>query len=105
MAAAFDAVFKRVDLLALPTAPEPAFGLGTRLDDPLAMHRSDVFTVPASLAGLPALTLPTGCDAAGLPLSLQLVGPAGSEARLLAVGRQVELQAEFRARKEAPWQR
>jgi aspartyl-tRNA(Asn)/glutamyl-tRNA(Gln) amidotransferase subunit A len=103
--AAFASLFARVDLVALPTAPEPAFALGSRRDDPLAMHRSDLFTVPASLAGLPAVTVPTGCDSGGLPLSLQLVGPAWSEARLLRAAARVEERAVFRERKEAPWHR
>lgn len=77
------ALFERVDLLATPTAPEGAFPLGSRLDDPVAMVRSDRFTVPPSLCGLPAVSVPSGFDGDGLPLGLQLVGPAFGEARLL----------------------
>ena len=103
VAVACAARFREVDLLALPTAAESAFALGSRLDDPVAMHRSDVFTTFASLAGLPAVSLPTGCGPDGLPLGLQLVGPAWSEPRLLAAGALVEARAAFRQRKEAPW--
>jgi aspartyl-tRNA(Asn)/glutamyl-tRNA(Gln) amidotransferase subunit A len=103
--AAFAAVFATVDALVLPTAPEPAVLLGSRLDDPVAMYRSDVFTVPASLAGLPALTVPTTCTAAGLPLSVQFVGPAWGEETVLGLGAAVERERRFRARREAPWHR
>ncbi len=94
-----------VDALILPTAAEGAFRLGSRLDDPVAMYRTDQFTVPASLAGLPALTLPTGLDARGLPLSVQLVGPRLGEDLLIRLGRALEEALDFRSRKEAPWHR
>jgi aspartyl-tRNA(Asn)/glutamyl-tRNA(Gln) amidotransferase subunit A len=85
----FDAAFADVDLIAGPTAPTPAFALGERAADPLAMYLSDVMTVPASLAGLPALSLPCGTVRVGgreLPLGLQLVGPPLADARVLAAG-------------------
>jgi len=99
------ALFRDIDALALPTAPTAAFALGSRLADPIAMYGSDVFTVPASLAGLPALTVPTGLDTDGLPLSVQLVGPACGEDYLLQLGAAVEERIRFRELKEAPWQR
>jgi aspartyl-tRNA(Asn)/glutamyl-tRNA(Gln) amidotransferase subunit A len=94
---------KRVDVLALPTAPESAFPLGQRADDPRAMHASDVFTVPASLAGCPALSLPMGLDQNGLPLGLQLVGPPLGEGLLVRVGKALEDHLLFAAGKEMPW--
>jgi len=81
-----DAAFERVDLLAGPTTPTPAFRLGERSDDPVAMYLSDLFTVPANLAGTPAISLPAGTadfDGARLPVGLQLTGPRGADARVL----------------------
>ncbi len=86
----FDAAFAEVDVVAGPTTPTTAFRLGDKLDDPLAMYLNDVYTVTANLAGLPALSLPCGCDAEGLPVGLQLVAPPLQEQRLLAVARAVE---------------
>ncbi len=101
----FEVLFAQVDALVLPTAPTTAFPMGSRLDDPLSMHLTDTLTVPASLAGLPALTIPTSLDRLGLPLSIQLVGPACSEKLLLESAWVFEKQAGFRHLKEAPWQR
>ena len=70
----FDAAFAHVDVIALPTSPTPAFPLGDRLSDPLQMYLADVFTVGASLAGLPAISLPCGLTAGGLPVGLQFIG-------------------------------
>jgi len=80
------AVLDEVSWIVTPTAPGGAFRLGERLDDPLAMYLSDVFTVPASLAGLPALAVPAGFDDDGLPLSLQILGRPFDEAGVLALG-------------------
>jgi aspartyl-tRNA(Asn)/glutamyl-tRNA(Gln) amidotransferase subunit A len=81
---------KACDIVASPTAPTAAFPLGERLDDPRDMYDSDVFTVGPSLAGLPALTVPTGRDRDGLPLSIQLTGRRGGEDTLFALGALVE---------------
>ncbi len=79
----FRAAFSTVDLIVTPTTPGAAFALGEKTGDPLAMYLSDIFTTPASLAGLPAVALPCGRDADGLPLSLQLMAAPFEEARLL----------------------
>jgi aspartyl-tRNA(Asn)/glutamyl-tRNA(Gln) amidotransferase subunit A len=86
----FAAAFQTVDLIATPTAPGVAFELGEKTSDPWAMYLSDYFTVPMSLAGIPAISIPCGLSAesdgvgaAGLPVGLQLAGPAFSERRLL----------------------
>jgi aspartyl-tRNA(Asn)/glutamyl-tRNA(Gln) amidotransferase subunit A len=86
----FAAAFGAVDVIATPTAPGVAFELGEKTSDPWAMYLSDYFTVPMSLAGIPAISIPCGLSAesdgvgrAGLPVGLQLAGPAFSENRLL----------------------
>ena len=79
----FEQIFGEVDLLATPTSPFPAFPLGSRLDDPLAMYLADVLTLPVSLAGVPALSAPAGKTALGLPFGIQLIGRWFEEATLL----------------------
>ena len=86
----FAEAFGEVDVLLCPTSPEPAFPLGEKTGDPLAMYLADVFTVPASLAGLPAISVPSGLSSAGLPIGMQLIGPAGSEPLLFRLARCVE---------------
>ena len=86
----FARAFEDVDVLATPTSPVPAFELGARRDDPLAMYLADVCTLPPSLAGVPALSLPAGATRAGLPVGLQLVAPPFAEARLLAAAHGAE---------------
>ncbi len=78
----FRAAFERVDVLATPTAPSVAFELGAKTGDPVAMYLNDYCTVPMSLAGIPAISIPCGLSE-GLPVGLQLAGPAFSENRLL----------------------
>jgi aspartyl-tRNA(Asn)/glutamyl-tRNA(Gln) amidotransferase subunit A len=85
----FARAFDRVDVLLSPTSPTVAFPLGARTDDPLSMYLSDVCTIPMSLAGIPALSIPCGF-ADGLPIGLQLAGPAFSENRLLRVAHALE---------------
>ena len=79
----FDEAFRRVDVVAMPTTPGPAFKLGERLDDPLQMYLADVFTVGAPLAGLPALSVPCGFTHEELPVGFQLIGRSFDEATLL----------------------
>jgi aspartyl-tRNA(Asn)/glutamyl-tRNA(Gln) amidotransferase subunit A len=80
----FDSAFERFDALVTPTAPTVAFPIGERLDDPWAMYLTDVFTVTVNIAGIPGLVIPCG-DAAGLPIGMQLLGPAGGEEALLRI--------------------
>jgi len=79
----FALAFRKCDLILGPTAPTTAFELGAKTSDPVQMYLGDIFTIPASLAGLPALSIPCGFDAQGLPVGVQLTGPHFSEARLL----------------------
>jgi len=81
----FDAAFADVDVLVSPTAPTPAFRLGEKIDDPLAMYLNDVYTLPASLAGLPSCSVPCAPTSAGLPIGLQITGRPLDEAGVLAV--------------------
>jgi aspartyl-tRNA(Asn)/glutamyl-tRNA(Gln) amidotransferase subunit A len=90
----FRAAFERVDVIATPTAPTVAFRLGEKTADPLAMYLSDYCTVPMSLAGIPALSLPCGYSE-GLPVGLQLAGPAFSENRLLEAAYALERAIAF----------
>jgi aspartyl-tRNA(Asn)/glutamyl-tRNA(Gln) amidotransferase subunit A len=86
----FVAAFRQVDVILTPTSPTPAFKRGERSQDPLAMYLSDIYTISANLAGLPALSIPSGLTQSGLPIGLQLIGPAFAEANLLAVAHAFE---------------
>jgi len=86
----FEAAFMKCDLIAGPTSPVTAWALGERATDPLAMYLMDIFTIPASLAGLPAVSLPVGRDAQGLPVGLQLLAPPLQELRMLQVAHGLE---------------
>ena len=98
VAADYAAAFEQVDLLLGPTVPEPAFALGERQHDPLAMYLTDVLTVPPSLAGLPAASLPAG-ESGGLPVGVQLVAPRLEDARVLAVARAFQAVTEHHLRR------
>ncbi|MEQ1547700.1 MAG: Asp-tRNA(Asn)/Glu-tRNA(Gln) amidotransferase subunit GatA [Chakrabartia sp.] len=99
----FDRAWEKCDLLLTPTAPSAAFALGEKSDDPLAMYLNDVFTVPSSLAGLPAMSVPAGLDGQGLPLGLQIIGKALDEQGVLNAGLAIEERAGFTARAEKWW--
>jgi aspartyl-tRNA(Asn)/glutamyl-tRNA(Gln) amidotransferase subunit A len=86
----FERAFAQADVLISPTAPETAFRLGEKVDDPLAMYLADVMTTTVNLAGLPALSLPAGFDAQGLPIGVQLIGPALAEPMLYRVAEALE---------------
>ena len=90
----FRAAFGRYDVLISPTSPSVAFGLGTKTDDPLAMYLQDICSVPASLAGIPAISVPGGLSE-GLPVGIQLMGDYFSEPLLLRAARAVEQAADF----------
>ena len=87
----FAAAFKTVDVIAGPVAPTPAFRLGEKLNDPLAMYLGDIYTISTNLAGLPGISVPCGLTANRLPVGLQLQAPALNEARLLQVAQQYQL--------------
>lgn len=93
----FARAYEKVDAILTPTAPTAAFPIGEKMDDPIAMYLNDVFTVPASLAGLPAISVPAGLSGEGLPLGLQLIGRAFDEEGVLRAARVLEEAAEFTA--------
>ena len=95
----FDAVFQEVDLLVSPVMPTPAFRLGERLEDPLQMYLSDIYTIPASLAGLPAISVPCGLSAKGLPIGLQLMGRPFEENILLRGAYAYEQATNWRSKR------
>ena len=97
----FAEAFATVDCILTPTAPSAAFAIGEKADDPLAMYLNDVFTVPANLAGLPALSVPAGLSEDGLPLGLQVIGRGFDEATVLRVGEVIERAAGFTRRRPA----
>ena len=99
----FKAAFDQVDVILAPTAPTAAFGLGEKTADPLSMYLNDVFAVPASLAGLPAMSVPAGLNREGLPLGLQIIGKAFDEQGVLNAGLAIEQRAGFTAKPEKWW--
>ncbi len=93
----FDAAFQTVDVLLTPTSPTTAFQVGAHADDPLAMYLADLLTIPANLAGLPAISLPCGFDDDGLPIGVQLIANVLEESRLLQVAFHYEQSANVMA--------
>ncbi|SEH18889.1 aspartyl/glutamyl-tRNA(Asn/Gln) amidotransferase subunit A [Sphingopyxis sp. YR583] len=99
----FEQAFGVCDVILAPTAPSAAFGLGEKTADPLSMYLNDVFAVPASLAGLPAMSVPAALNREGLPLGLQIIGKAFDEQGVLNAGLAIEQRAGFNARAEKWW--
>jgi aspartyl-tRNA(Asn)/glutamyl-tRNA(Gln) amidotransferase subunit A len=95
----FDAAFAQVDLLVTPTSPTTAFRIGEKVDDPLAMYLSDIFTVTLNLAGLPGLSLPCGTSRAGLPIGLQIIGRPFAEDAVLRLAAALEAEIGFAPRR------
>ncbi len=95
----FEAAFREVDFLIGPTTPTPAFKLGEKSANPLAMYLSDIYTITTNLAGIPGLSMPCGLSSEGLPIGLQLVGPAMSETALLQAARLFERETDWHTRR------
>ena len=98
----FQKAFEQVDALLTPTAPSEAFARGEKSGDPISMYLNDVFTVPASLAGIPGMSVPAGLSGSGLPLGLQVLGRAYDEETVFRVAGVLEQAAAFAAKPE-PW--
>ena len=99
----FKAAYEKCDVILTPTAPSAAFAPGEKSDDPLAMYLNDVFTVPASLAGLPGISVPACLNKDGLPLGLQVLGKAWDEETVIKVGGVLETAANFTAKPTEWW--
>ncbi|HEY7798890.1 MAG TPA: Asp-tRNA(Asn)/Glu-tRNA(Gln) amidotransferase subunit GatA [Hyphomonadaceae bacterium] len=99
----FESAFEKCDALLTPATPSAAFAYGEKGDDPVAMYLNDIFTVTANLAGLPAIAVPAGIDAQGLPLGLPVIGKALDEEACFKVGAAIESAAAFKARPEKWW--
>ncbi len=95
----FDEAFKRCDAIVTPTAPTTAFKIGEKTEDPLQMYLSDIFTISANLAGVPALSLPCGFDSGGLPIGLQIIGKHFDESTILRIAFAYEQATEWHKKK------
>ena len=91
----FTSAFEKVDCLMCPTAPEAAFPIGQKINDPLTMYLSDIYTIAVNLAGIPAISIPCGFNGAGLPIGLQILSPTFTEDKLLRIARMFETRTEY----------
>jgi aspartyl-tRNA(Asn)/glutamyl-tRNA(Gln) amidotransferase subunit A len=98
----FDRAFAEVDAIVTPTTPTPAFPLGAKTGDPLAMYLNDVFTIPAPIAGVPAISVPCGVSPEGLPIGLQVIGRPFDEATLFRVAGAYEGATDWHTRRPGP---
>ena len=89
----FEDAFQKADVIVTPTSPTAAFKIGENAEDPIKMYLADVMTVPASLAGLPAISVPAGLSAEGLPIGVQLIGKRRDDALLFALAESIEEKA------------
>jgi aspartyl-tRNA(Asn)/glutamyl-tRNA(Gln) amidotransferase subunit A len=99
----FDRAFERVDVIVCPTSPTVAFRLGEKTADPLAMYLTDIYTISANLAAIPAISMPCGQGEGGLPVGLQIMAPAFEEERMLSVARSYELASGATNIRPAMW--
>jgi aspartyl-tRNA(Asn)/glutamyl-tRNA(Gln) amidotransferase subunit A len=97
----YDRAFERVDVVATPTTPTPAFALGEKTSDPVQMYLNDIFTVSANLTGLPSISAPCGFSPSGLPIGFQLTGRAFDEATLLLTADAYQRDTTFHAEEPA----
>jgi len=87
--------FKKCDCIVTPTSPTAAFKIGERIEDPLSMYLSDIFTIPANLAGIPGISIPCGFTGEGLPVGLQILGKHFDEETILRLAYTFEQNTEF----------
>jgi aspartyl-tRNA(Asn)/glutamyl-tRNA(Gln) amidotransferase subunit A len=100
----YEEAFASCDAILTPTSPTTAFKIGEKTDDPLSMYLSDVYTVPVNIAGLPALSMPCGLDDQGLPVGVQLIGPAFGEQAILDIANAYEKAGGFPDADPAGWE-
>jgi aspartyl-tRNA(Asn)/glutamyl-tRNA(Gln) amidotransferase subunit A len=91
----FKAAFEECDAILCPVAPTPPFKIGEKIDDPIQMYLTDVFTIPVNMAGLPGLSVPGGFSVKGLPIGIQLIAPHFEEARLIQLGSAFQRETEY----------
>jgi len=91
--------FEKCDCIMMPVSPTPAFKIGEKIDDPLTMYLSDIYTIAANLAGIPAISVPCGFDEDNLPIGLQILAPAFAEDKLLRIARMFEAQTDWHKKK------
>jgi aspartyl-tRNA(Asn)/glutamyl-tRNA(Gln) amidotransferase subunit A len=97
----FERAFERCDLIVTPVAPTTAFKLGEKMNDPLTMYLSDIFTISVNLAGLPGMAMPCGHDSNNLPIGMQLIAPPFAEEIILRAGDAFERTGAFKPRTPA----
>jgi aspartyl-tRNA(Asn)/glutamyl-tRNA(Gln) amidotransferase subunit A len=90
-----NSAFEKCDCILMPVAPTTAFKIGEKVDDPLQMYLSDIYTIAANLAGIPGISIPAGFDEKGLPVGLQILAPTFSEEKLLRIARMFEKETEW----------
>ncbi|MBA7683003.1 Glutamyl-tRNA(Gln) amidotransferase subunit A [subsurface metagenome] len=95
----FTKAFEKCDCIMMPVSPTTAFKIGEKINDPLQMYLSDIYTIAANLAGIPGISIPCGFDEKGLPVGLQIFSPAFSEDKLLRIARMFEAQTDWHKRK------
>ena len=95
----FTSAFEKCDCIMMPVSPTTAFKLGEKLDDPLTMYLSDIYTIAVNLAGIPAISIPGGFDDRGLPIGLQILAPAFQESKLFRIARMFEAQTDWHKKK------
>ena len=95
----FTAAFEKCDCVMMPVAPTTAFKIGEKVNDPLQMYLSDIYTISANLAGIPGISIPCGMDDIGLPIGLQIMAPAFAEEKLLRIARMFESQTQWHTKK------
>ena len=95
----FTAAFEKCDCVMMPVAPTTAFKIGEKVNDPLQMYLSDIYTIAANLAGIPGISIPCGMDDKGLPIGLQIMAPAFAEEKLLLIARMFEAQTDWHIKK------
>ncbi len=95
----FTNAFEKCDCIMMPVSPTAAFKIGEKIDDPLTMYLSDIYTIAANLAGIPGISIPCGFDKSNLPIGLQILSPAFTEDKLLRIARTFEMQTDWHSKK------